>query len=120
MHKTFIFTVSYSKKVIDSLAFHGGQVQSDKKTGEIVVDVTIQANEGEDFDLYRSIDQAGYYVTGYVGDKTVDIGVTSRNFRNSHIVDGCTITAEDFGNGYTFAEGLSMTIHVTKVTSKSE
>lgn len=120
MPKTFVFTVSYSKKVIDSLAFHGGQVQSDKKTGEIVVNVTIQANDGEDFDLYDGIDKAGYYVTGYVGDKTVDIPVTSRNFRNSNISNGCTITAKDFGDGYTFAESLSMTIHVTKVTSSSE
>lgn len=77
MPKTFIFTVSYSKKVIDSLAFHGGQVQSDKKTGEIVVDVTIQVNDGENFDLYDSVDKAGYYVTGYMGDETVNMSVTS-------------------------------------------
>lgn len=118
--KTFIFTVSYSKKVIDSLAFHGGQVQSDKKTGEIVVDVTIQVNDGENFDLYDSVDKAGYYVTGYIGDETVNMSVTSRNFRNSSIPHGCTITAKDFGDGYTFAEGLSMTIHVTEKIIKSE
>lgn len=118
--KTFVFTVSYSKKVIDSLAFHGGQAQSDKKTGEIVVNVTIQVNDGEDFDLYESIDKAGYYVTGYVGAEEVDMSITSRNFRNSNISNGCTVTAKDFGDGYTFAEGLSMTINVTEEIIKSE
>lgn len=118
--KTFVFTVSYSKKVIDSLAFHGGQAQSDKKTGEIIVNVTIQVNDGEDFNLYDSIDRAGYYVTGYIGDETVNMNVSSNNFRNSSISNGCAITAKDFGDGYTFAEGLSMTIHVTEEIIKSE